>query len=143
MIRLTTIFSLALLFATPALAQTPKPPVPVDMTTVLTDLKGAPIPDGSQAATNAECKQDFQKCPPLTLGTVIASALLMDRKDEPNLSTIDKAKRGYLAKEVLDNKAVVLSPAQVTEIEKLLSVWSPLIINDALPLIDPTVKLAD
>lgn len=142
MLRFAAICLTALLIAGPAFAETPKPPT-IDMTTVLTDLKGAPIPDSSQAGTDPECKKDLSKCAPLTLDTVVASVLLMDRKDEPNLTTLEKAKRGYLAREIMGNKAAVLTPAQVTDIEKLLSAWPPLIVNDALPLIDPTVKLAD
>jgi hypothetical protein len=146
--RLPVIALLLLTIPGVALAEAPKP-YTIDMTTVLKDLKGAPIPDSSQAVSvpgpDGKPTMDCSKCGPLTLGDVVASALLMDRRDEPNLSTIDKAKRGYLAEKILGNKAVTLTGPQVTEIEKLLSAWPPLIVNDALPLIDPAeaAKLAD
>jgi hypothetical protein len=102
------------------------------------DAFGKTIPDGSQAKTDdPKC----EKCAPLTLGTVVATALLSDRKDETGMSALDKAKRGALAMRMLDNKAAVLTPAQVVEIEKLLTVWPTIIITRALPMIDPTVKL--
>jgi hypothetical protein len=127
-----------LLAASSALAAEPPAPRTIDMTAVITDMHGKPLPDGAQAsADDPRC----EKCAPLTLGAVIASALLADRKDEPGVSTIEKAKRGSLAMRVIDDKAAVLNASQVADITRLLSVWSPLIIARAMPLIDPAVKL--
>lgn len=127
----------ALLLSVPAFAA--EAPRTIDMTTVITDLHGKPLPDGSKAtADDPKC----EKCAPLTLGTVVASALLAERKDEPNLSTVDKAKRGVLAMRIVDDKAAVLTAPQVSEIERLLNAWSLLVVARALPLIDPATDLS-
>lgn len=125
------------LLVVPALAA--EAPRTIDMTTVITDLHGKPIPDGTQV-TSADPK--CENCTALTLGMVAATALLAERKDEPNLSAIDKAKRGVLAMKIVDDKAVVLTAPQVSEIERLLNVWPPLIVAKALPLIDPATDLS-
>lgn len=125
------IFALSLLSA-PALAAAPSP---VDMTTVILDQRGKPIPDTSQATPeDPKC----EKCSPLTLGTVVATALLTDRgQTEPNLSAIEKAKRGVLALKVLDGKDVTLNAKETADVVRLLSIWPPLITARAIPLIDP------
>lgn len=129
-------FALSLL-ATPAFAA--EAPRTIDMTTVITDLHGKPLPDGTQVtADDPQCT----KCSPLTLGVVVASALLADRKDEPNLSAIDKAKRGALALRILNEKAAVLTATQASEITRLLTVWTPLVVARALPLIDPATDIS-
>lgn len=127
----------SLLLTAPALAA--ESPRTIDMTTVITDLRGKPIPDGTQV-TSADPKCD--NCTALTLGMVAATALLADRKDEPNLTAVDKAKRGVLAMKILGDKAAVLTAPQVSEIERLLNVWPPLIVAKALPLIDPATDLS-
>jgi hypothetical protein len=126
---------------TPALAQTPLPARTVDMTTVLVDMNGAPLSDGSKVVIGPDGKADCSKCGSLTLGAAVATALLTDRRDEQNLPAIDKAKRGALALKIMDDKASVLNPVQIEEIKRLLVIWSPLVLTRALPLIDPTVKL--
>jgi hypothetical protein len=131
-IILAALFAAAPAFADPPAART------IDMTAVITDMHGKPIPDASQAAAD-DPKCD--KCGPLTLGTVVASALLAERKDEPNLSTLDKAKRGALAVRVLDDKAAVLTTTQIAEIVRLLNIWSGLVIARAIPLLDPNIDL--
>ena len=122
-----------------AKAQTAPSPRTVDMTTVLTDLHGKPIPDGTQATiADPQCA----KCGPLTLGTAVALALLTDRgRDEPGLSAIDKAKRGVLAMRLLDASAAVLTAAEAAEIIKLSSILSPMVEMRLVPLIDPAVDL--
>lgn len=128
-----------LALAAPVFAAEALPPRTIDMTTPITDLHGKPLPDGSQATQDdPKC----EKCTALTLGTVVASALLAERKDEPNLSAVDKAKRGVLAMRIVDDKAAVLTAPQVSEIERLLTVWSPLVVARALPLIDPATDLS-
>lgn len=120
--RLVFAFSL---LATPALA--------VDMTTVIHDQHGKPVTDTSQAsAEDPTCKQ----CTSLTLGSVVAAALLADRKEE-NLSAIEKAKRGVLAMKVATGKDVSLNAKETADIVRLLSVWPPLVVSQAIPLIDP------
>ena len=128
-------FGFALLASSAIAAEAPH----IDMMTVITDLHGKPIPDGSQATpADPQC----QKCSPLTLGVVVATALLTDRKDEPNLSALDKAKRGLLAMRIVNDKAAALTAPQISEIERLLNVWPPLIVARALPLIDPATDLS-
>lgn len=129
----------SLLFCAPAFATEAPAARTIDMTTVITDLHGKPVPDGTQVTPDdPKC----EKCAPLTLGTVIANALLADRRDEPNLSAIDKAKRGVLAMRIVDDTAAVLTAPQVSEIERLLNIWSPLVVARALPLIDPATDLS-
>jgi hypothetical protein len=136
------ILAIACLTALPALAATPDAARPdghhtIDMMTVMTDIHGKPIIDFSQV-TPADPK--CEKCGPLTLGTVVASALLTDKPAGPGqltMSAIDKAKHGILAMQLLDNKAAVLSAAEASEIIALLNVWSPLVVARAVPLIDP------
>lgn len=127
--RLILAFSL---FAAPALAA---PPATIDMTAPILDQHGKPAPDTSQVTPDdPKC----EKCSPLTLGTVVSTALLTDRgRDEPNLSSIDKAKRGVLALRVLDNNAATLNAKELADVVRLLSIWPPLIVARALPLIDP------
>lgn len=128
-----------LLLSTPVMAAEVPAPRTIDMTTVITDIHGKPIPDGSQITSDdPRC----EKCTPLTLGTVVASSLLADRKDEPNLSTVDKAKRGTLAMRLIDDKEAVLTPPQITEIERLMTIWTPLVVARALPMIDPATDIS-
>jgi hypothetical protein len=122
-----------------ALAADPAPPRVIDMTVVLTDLRGKPIVDTTQATVeDPQCA----RCGPLTLGTAVALALLTERKDEPNLSAVDKAKRGILAMRLLDNKAATLTGPETALIDRLVSVLSPMVVARVIPLIDPTVDLS-
>lgn len=131
--RLVILF-LSCAFAASALAD----PRPIDMTTVLMGPDGVPLKDGAMgAADDPTCS----RCGPLTLGRVVATALLTDRKDETGLSTLDKAKRGALALRLLDDKAAVLTSAQITEIVRLLNLWAPVVVARALPLLDPNLDL--
>lgn len=128
----------ALIASAPAFADTPVRTI--DMTTVITDMHGKAIPDATQAtADDSKC----DKCGPLTLGTVVATALLADRKDEPNLATVDKAKRGALAVRILDDRAAVLTATQIAEVVRLLNIWSGLVVARAVPLLDPNIDLSD
>lgn len=139
----------------PFAARGAEAPRTIDMTTIITDMHGRAIPDGSQAipligvdgkpviGPDAKPETDCSKCGPLTLGTVVASALFTDRKDEPYLPSLDKGKRGALALRIVDDKAVVLTATQVAEIIRLLGIWSPLIVARALPLIDPATDIGE
>lgn len=125
----------ALCIAMPAFAADPRT---IDMTTVIVDLRGKPIIDGGQATPeDPRC----EKCEPLTLGVVVSTALLSERKDEPNLSSIEKGRRGLLAMRVADDKAAVLTSAQISEIIRLLNVWAPLVVARVIPMLDPAVDI--
>lgn len=127
--RLILAFSL---FATPALAA---PPATIDMTAPILDQHGKPAPDTSQVTPDdPKC----EKCGPLTLGTVVSTALLTDRgRDEPNLSSIEKARRGVLALRVLDNNAAALNAKELADVVRLVAIWPPLICARAVPMLDP------
>lgn len=130
----------ATLIAAPALALGADPPRTVDMTTVLLDQKGKPIPDATMA-TPEDPKCD--KCSPLTLGAAVATALLTDRKDEQFLSSIDKAKRATLALRLLDNKAATLTAKETADIVRLMNIWGGIVVVRSLPILDPNLDLTD
>jgi hypothetical protein len=136
------IVTASLLLASPAsspAAGAAEAPRTVDMTQVVLDQKGDPVPDATQQTPDdPRCT----KCGPLTLGAAIAVVLLIDHKDEPNINSLEKAKRAALATKILGNKEAVLTPQQVTEITKLMNIWTPIVISRVLPAIDPTVDLS-
>jgi len=124
-----------LLAALPAMAQAPRA---IDMTIVLPDLHGKPLIDYAQrTADDPDCK----KCGGLTLGEVVATALLTERKDEPNVTAVEKAKRGALAIKLVNNPAAVLTAAETSEIIPLLNVWMPLVVADAIAILDPALDI--
>ncbi len=114
-------------------------PRPIDMTVVLMDAMGKPIVDSSKVtAEDPKC----EKCGPLTLGAAVAAALLVDRRDEPNISALEKAKRGLLALKIMDDKGAVLTAGQIADITKLMAIWPPIVVARALPLLDPNIDLS-
>lgn len=118
---------------------TPPGPHPIDMTQVLTGPDGKPMTDSTKVTPeDPKC----EKCGPMTLGTVVSMALLLDRKEDAQMDPVAKAKRGALGLAVLDNKAMVLTAAQIADITKLMSVWPPLVLARALPLLDPNLDLS-
>ena len=127
---------LPLLIASHAWADGPRP---IDMTTVLNGADGKPMVDSTKmTADDPRCDH----CPPMTLGTVVSMALLVDRKEDAQMDPVAKARRGALGLSVIDNKSAVLTSAQIAEITRLMSVWPPLVLARALPLIDPNLNLA-
>jgi hypothetical protein len=135
-----------MLFAGAALAEDPAPasaPAPagprtIDMTQVVIDNKGKPVPDTSQITPD---DPTCSKCQPLTVGSAIATALLMDHREEQNVSAIDKARRAALAMRIQNNTAVKLTPKEVVEISRLMNVWGAIVVVRVLPIIDPNVDL--
>jgi hypothetical protein len=123
-----------------AWAADPAPgPRPIDMTQVLIGPDGKPMTDTTKiTADDPKC----EKCGPMTLGTVVSMALLLDRKEDAQMDPVAKAKRGALGLAVIDNKAMVLNASQIAEITKLMSVWPPLVLARALPMLDPNLDLA-
>jgi hypothetical protein len=119
----------------------------VDMTTVLHDEGGKPIKDPSENAATVPgpdgkptlVDPDCLKCPPLTLGAAVASALFMPDRDA---SGAELWTRGTLATRVRTEKAATLTATEVTLIEKLLAKRypAPIIIMQAYPLLDPNSK---
>lgn len=111
----------------------------IDMTAVIIGTDGKPLRDTTkQMPDDPKC----DNCGSLTLGSVVAAALLADRKDEPGITSVEKAKRGVLALRLLDDKAATLNATQLADIERLLSIWPPLVVARALPLLDPAVDLS-
>lgn len=131
----------ALLASAPvvAFADPPKPRT-IDMSTVITDLHGKPVPDTSQAT-----KEDpnCAKCAPLTLGELCATGLLTPSDSNKNLSAIEKAKRGALALKLANAHQVALTAAEVTEIMDAIKYMPPMLMVRAVPLLDPAVDLND
>jgi hypothetical protein len=138
MIRL----ALAAMLAFPLAAFAVDPPAPrtIDMTAVLVDQKGKPIPDPTMATPDDPA---CAKCTPLTLGAAVATALLTERKDEQGLSTLDKAKRATLALRLLDSKAATLTAKETADIVRLMNVWGGIVVVRALPILDPNLDLTD
>lgn len=108
----------------------------IDMTVVMTDMRGHPIPDGSEPHP---ADPDCGKCKPLTLGVVVAASLLSEDKDA---GAVEKARRGALALSLLDNKAAKLTAAQINDIVRLMRIWPTIVLTRAMPLLDPAVNLS-
>lgn len=115
-------------------------PRTIDMTQVLTDQYGKPIPDATKVTPE---DPTCAKCPPLTLGTAVATALLAEHKEEANLSSLDKAKRATLGLRLLDNKAAILNAKETADTIRLLNVWGSIVVVRAVPLLDPNLDLTD
>ena len=114
-------------------------PRPIDMTAVLMGADGKPMVDTTRVTPDdPKC----ERCGSLTLGTVVSMALLVDRKEDTTMDPVAKARRGILALSIMNNKTAVLTASQVAEITKLMSVWPPLVLARALPLLDPNLNLA-
>lgn len=120
-------------------AAAPEAPRTIDMTAVINGTDGQPLKDTTkQLPDDPKC----DNCGSLTLGSVVAAALLMDRKDEPNLSSVDKAKRGVLALRLLDDKTATLTAPQIADITRLMNIWPAIVVARALPMLDPAVDLS-
>lgn len=123
--------------STAVLAEPPKFRT-IDMTTVMTDLRGHPIPDMSQAtAADPQCL----KCDSMTLGFVVATGLLTPGEDDARLSAVEKAKRAALGLRLLDQRAAVLTATESAEILKAMRGLPALYLLRAVPLIDPAADL--
>ncbi len=126
--------------ATQLPALTHAEPRTIDMTVVLLDQNGKPIPDATKVTPE---DPSCSKCPPLTLGTAVATALLADHKEEATLSSIDKAKRATLALRLLDNKTAMLTAKETADIIRLLNVWGSIVVVRVVPALDPNLDLSD
>lgn len=73
----------------------------------------------------------------LTLGRVVANALLAITEEEARLSGEEKVKRYELAKRVLSGTAS-LKAEEIAEIKKIVGVhYTPLIVGQAWKMLDP------
>jgi hypothetical protein len=134
------IFAVPLLASAALAAFAAEPARSIDMTTILLDQKGKPIPDATQLTPDDPA---CAKCGPLTLGSAIATALLTERKDEPNVSSLDKARRAALALRLIDDKAATLTAKQTADIVRLMNLWGGIVVVRVLPILDPALDLSD
>lgn len=117
-----------LLFPLNALADDKPAPIVIDMTTVLTDLSGKPIPD----PTRPDCK-DCQ----LTLGVAIEWALCSDTKETANDNATIKFRNCSLGERLHEDKTATLGGPQLAVVEDRIKMWPPQVVSRILPLIDP------
>ena len=122
----------------------PKPdPGSIDTSVVITDELGKPAQDPVFATQvvdekTGQARMDCAKCPTLTLGSAISHALLGSYQDERNLSGEQKQARGDLAKKARSSKSISLTSEEVTVVKKCLGeMYGPLVVSQAIPLIDP------
>jgi hypothetical protein len=139
MYRLILAASLLLPIAAHAQAVPPQPPHTTDMTVVLLDLHGKPFPD-PQFATKED--PQCEKCAHLTLGSAVATALCTDRRDEPALGAVEKAKRCALGLRLMTETKAALTAKEVADIEHVMSLWGGAVDAYALPLLDPNLDLS-
>ncbi len=140
------IFAAALvLLPIAALAQAASMPAhTVDMTTPLHDVDGKPLKD---PAAHDPDDPTCAKCPPLTVGDVVARALFnVPGSDDPHAKA-DPQKlwaRGALAMRIQKDKTAVLTAPEIAMIEELVGRGypSPLLIMQVFPLLDPAAKPA-
>jgi hypothetical protein len=131
-----------LAIASPAFGQpSPVPlaaPGAIDMTVVLTDESGKPLPD----AVGQDFKDDpsCARCPTLTLGHAVAHALFAQLPGE-TVSGDQKWARGVLADKVRDAKAATLTAEEVVVIKRLIGgLYSGSVVVKAYPLLDPNAQ---
>ena len=97
----------------------------IDFTTVISDLDGGAISDGSEARM------------PFTLGSAAVRALVIPYEDERNLSPEEKFKRGELAARIHAATSLCLKSEEITLLKKLIGkAYGPLIVFRAWPLLD-------
>ena len=95
----------------------------IDFDTILRDLRGEPIKDGTG---------DF------TLGMASCTALLSSYQDEQGLDPKDKVRRYKLATKVSDGGEVDLSVEEISDLKKLIGkAFPPLIVGRAYEILDP------
>jgi|HubBroStandDraft_1064217.scaffolds.fasta_scaffold117420_3 hypothetical protein len=109
----------------------------IDMTTVLTDERGNPIPDPFEA----DPKDPQKVLPPLTLGSAVAHALFAAFPDEQNLGWETKFTRGMMAERLRNNSEAELTTEELPVIKRLVGrLYGVAIVMKVIPLIDPTAK---
>jgi hypothetical protein len=124
-----------------AVAQPVTAPVehPVDMTKVLVDSTGKPIPDATgRAVDDLTCS----KCPPLTIGAAVSLALDAAYPDEQNLGWQQRFDRGMLAQRIRNDPKAVLDGTEVGVIERLLGKagMNGAVLMQVIETIDPNAK---
>lgn len=123
-----------------AWAQKAPDPVPntINMTLLLKDAHGKPIPDVTEATAD---DKTCEKCDRLTVGAAIANALDATYADERGLTFQQKLQRGFLAKRLRDDAHATLSAPEVALIERLLGeAYPPIVLVQIQPMIDPGMK---
>lgn len=103
----------------------------IDFSKVLLDLKGEPLMEG--APPNEK---------PITLSSILCTALLAQYPDEQSLSGKEKAKRFQIALKIVDGGEQDVSVDDVAEMKKLIGKgFGPLIVGRAYEMLDPQPKV--
>jgi len=109
-----------------------------DMTTIIVDDSGKPVPDPSaRAADDADCS----KCKPLTVGHIVSLALNGSYEDEKELGWQLRYDRSFLARKIRDDPHAALDGGEVDMIEKLLGKAriGGVVLLQVIDTIDPNV----
>jgi hypothetical protein len=109
----------------------------IDMTVLLHDEHGRPIPDIVEMTDG----QTPANCPSLTLGAAVAHALFASYPDEQSLGWERKFARGSLAQSLRDNPEAEIESGDLTLIKTLLGkMYGVAVIMAAIPLLDPAAR---
>lgn len=105
------------------------PACAVDFSTVITDLNGLPMNDGSPE------KKVF------TLGDAAVQALVTPYPDEPNVSATEKFRRAELASRIKNKPDTLMSVGETDLVKQLIGkAYSPIVVFRAWPLLDPSTS---
>lgn len=114
-------------------------PKAIDFGTVLVDVDGNPIKDGIATPADPDCG----KCADLTLGRAVAHAMCSKLKGDEGLPEDEPRERCHLGRQMKAATAPVaeLHSEQITTMIKAVREgYGPLVQDDAVPLLDPTLK---
>jgi hypothetical protein len=142
------VFATALL-ASPLVAYAQKAPDPVphtvDMTAYIRDAQGKSILDFMTRADADDAQKDpaCTSCKPLTMGALLARALVGSYKGEETLDLGQRIARAVLAQRIKDQTAAALSADDVKALEHVLqeAQLSGDILVQIVPVIDPNYKV--
>ncbi len=118
-----------------SLAATAQKP-PLDLSRVVVDLAGKPVPDGA-LATSAD--PNCEKCAPLTLAGAVARALLAAVESDKTGDPLQAVTRFTLAQRIMANPAsVVLTTEEIVILKNRIGrTWPALIAGQTILAIDP------
>lgn len=110
-----------------------------DMTKILVDAGGRPIPDATGRAPD---DKDCAKCPPLTIGAAVALALDASYPDEQNLGWQQRFDRAMLAQRIRNDPKAVLDATEVGVVERLIGKagMNGTVLLQVIEAIDPNAK---
>ena len=111
----------------------------VDMTKIVTDANGKPVPDPTDRAAD---DKDCAKCPPLTVGAIVSLALNGSYEDEKTLPTQQRYDRAFLAKRIRADPNASLDGTELGKVELLLGKTgiNGQILLQVIDTIDPKFK---